>query len=268
MRRINNKFYRQLGKMTNRKKMNNYLPEINNMPREIRKGRCVYEGYQRGWGLQFDDLAQQVLSDPLYNEALSLCQDRTILTEHNRMNIFLLLRFFLGKIPSGHIIEFGAFRGGNAIFMAHVVNKLYPGMMVYALDSFEGMPKTDKSVDAHNENDFSNTNYEELVERVEYLGMKNLKIVKGYFEDTAEALVKEAGSFSLAHIDCDIKPAVEYSYEIIKKHMVEGGYFVFDDANVSSCIGATEVVEDLVIRRDQMNSEQIYPHYVFRNFVK
>jgi hypothetical protein len=48
--------------------------------------------------------------------------------------------------------------------------------------------------------------------------------------------------------------------------MVEGGYFVFDDATVSSCIGATEVVEDLLIRRDGLNSEQIWPHFVFRAF--
>ena len=45
-----------------------------------------------------------------------------------------------------------------------------------------------------------------------------------------------------------------------------GGYVVFDDATVSSCIGATEAVEDLLIRRDGLNSEQIYPHFVFRIF--
>ncbi len=48
--------------------------------------------------------------------------------------------------------------------------------------------------------------------------------------------------------------------------MVEGGYIVFDDATLSSCLGATEVVEDLVIRRDGLNSEQIFPHFVFRSF--
>jgi len=46
--------------------------------------------------------------------------------------------------------------------------------------------------------------------------------------------------------------------------MVPGGYIVLDDALFSSCLGATEVVEDLMIRRDGLNSEQIYPHYVFR----
>ena len=35
--------------------------------------------------------------------------------------------------------------------------------------------------------------------------------------------------------------------------MVNGGYVVFDDAAVSSCLGATEAVEDLVIRRDGLN---------------
>ena len=46
--------------------------------------------------------------------------------------------------------------------------------------------------------------------------------------------------------------------------MVPGGYLVFDDATVSSCIGATEAVESLVVRRDGLNSEQIFPHFVFR----
>jgi hypothetical protein len=46
--------------------------------------------------------------------------------------------------------------------------------------------------------------------------------------------------------------------------MAPGGYVVFDDAHSSSCLGATEVVEDMVIRRDGLNCEQIWPHFVFR----
>jgi hypothetical protein len=46
--------------------------------------------------------------------------------------------------------------------------------------------------------------------------------------------------------------------------MVAGGYYVFDDATVSSCLGATEMVEDLPIRRDGLSAEQIVPHFVFR----
>ena len=243
-----------------------YLPELEGMAKGIRHGRNVYEGYQRGWGLQFGGLRSRILEDPLYAEAFAVAQERTIMSEENRMNIFLLLRFFLDKIPFGHIVEYGSYRGGSAIFMAYLAQKLYPGMKVFALDSFEGMPQTDKHVDAHNAGDFSDVDLDQLREDVEQLKLDNLTFVKGYFEDTNERVMAEAGAISLAHIDCDIAPAVKFSYEGVKPYMVEGGYLVFDDATVSSCIGATEVVEDLLIRRDGLNSEQIWPHFVFRNF--
>ena len=243
-----------------------YLPEIANIPNEIRNKRNVYEGYQRGWGLQFGGLVEDVLKDPLYQEAFKVAQGRTIMSEQNRMNIFLLLRFFLDKIPFGHIIEYGAYRGGSSIFMAYVAKRLYPGMKVFALDSFEGMPDTDKNVDAHNAGDFSDTDFNQLQKRVDELKLDNLILVKGFFESTNAGVMKEAKKISMAHIDCDIAPAVKYSYEGVKPFMVDGGYIVFDDATVSSCIGATEVVEDILIRKEGLNSEQIWPHFVFRSF--
>lgn len=242
------------------------LPDVLGVTNTNRNGRNVYEGYQRGWGLQFGGLKEKSLSDPLYLEAFSAAHDRTIMSEDNRMNIFLLLRFFLKNIPFGHIVEYGAYRGGSAIFMAYVVKRLYPGMKVYALDSFEGMPSTDKNVDAHNAGDFSDTDVVSLQARVNKLKLDNLVLVKGFFEDTNQRVMAEAGRISFAHIDCDIAPAVRYSYDGVKSFMVDGGYVVFDDATVSSCIGATEVVEDLLIRRDGLNSEQIWPHFVFRIF--
>ena len=251
-----------------KKKGNNcsYLPEMKGLTQGIRQGRNVYEGYQRGWGLQFGGLRDAILKDPLYREAFSLASDRTIMSEENRMNIFLLLRFFIDKIPFGHIVEYGSYRGGNAIFMAHIAKKLYPEMKVFALDSFEGMPPTDKNVDAHNAGDFSDTDFDSLQKRIDDLGLDNLILVKGFFEDTNDGVMSKAGNICMAHIDCDIGPAVKYSYENSKPYMVDGGYMVFDDATVSSCIGATEVVEDLLIRRDNFNSEQIWPHFVFRMF--
>jgi predicted O-methyltransferase YrrM len=246
--------------------MNSYLPELAGMKHGLRKGRNVYEGYQRGWGLQFGDLHAKVLADPLYQEALALAGTRTIMMELNRMNIFLILRFFLRDVPPGDIIEFGSYRGGNAIFMAHVARTLHPGMKVYALDSFEGMPPTDKAVDAHNEGDFAGVDLEELRAYSAQIGLDNLEFVKGYFDKTTPGVLARSRPIALAHIDCDILPSVEYSYEAVKDRMVEGGYLVFDDATVSSCIGATEAIEDLLVRRDGLNSEQIFPHFVFRAF--
>ncbi len=243
-----------------------YLPEMRGINQLVRNGRNVYEGYQRGWGLQFDGLKEKILRDPLYKDAFAVAKDRTIMSEENRMNLFLLMRFFLDKIPFGHVVEYGSYRGGSAIFLAYVARALYPGMQVFALDSYEGMPQTDKNVDAHNAGDFADVDLRKLEARIAELKLTNLTLVKGLFEETNAPVMARAGKISLAHIDCDIQPAVRSSYEGVKDFMVDGGYIVFDDATVSSCIGATEVVEDLLIRRDGLNSEQIWPHFVFRMF--
>jgi hypothetical protein len=246
--------------------METYLPTLQGITRGLRRGRDVHDGYQRGWGLQFGALRAKCLQDNLYQEAISVAFDRTIMTEMNRMNIYLILRFFLQKVPFGHIVEYGSYRGGNAIFMAYVVQRLYPGMKVFALDTYEGMPQTDKSVDAHSKGDFADADIAMLRARAAELQLDNLELVQGLFEHTNGGVMAKAGTVSLAHIDCDIAAAVQTAYEGVRPFMVDGGYMVFDDATVSSCIGATEVVEDLVIRRDGLSSEQIWPHFVFRAF--
>ena len=98
--------------------MESYLPDLPGLSTGARRGRNVYEGYQRGWGLQFADLAQKILADPLYRDAYAVAADRTIMSETNRMNIYLIMRFFLSRIPTGHVVEYGSYRGGSAIFMA------------------------------------------------------------------------------------------------------------------------------------------------------
>lgn len=243
-----------------------YLPEFQQISKDMRNNRSIYDGYVRGWGIQFGELKNRVRRDPLYQEALALARGRTVVSEENRINLFLLLKFYLGKIPFGHIVEFGSYKGGNAIFMAYVVDKLYPGVTVYALDTFSGMPATDSNVDAHKKGDFNDVDLNELRTYAEKKGITNLQFVKGLFSDTAPGLLKDVKHVALAHIDCDIYSAVADSYEIVKPFMVPGGYMVFDDATYSSCLGATEAVETLVIRRDGLNSEQIYPHFVFRSY--
>jgi predicted O-methyltransferase YrrM len=242
----------------------NYLPEIAGIAPEPRNGRSVRDGYARGWGLEFGDLAQRVAEDPLFIEASQVSSIPSFVSLPRRMNLFLLLKFYLPRIAPGNVVEFGAYRGGNALFMAHVASRVRPGTKVIALDTFQGMPTTDKSVDAHNAGDFTDADLDGLRAVVASSGLDNLVLVPGRFEDTAQGVASEFGPFALAHIDCDIYSAVACAYDRVREAMVPGGYVVFDDATVSSCLGATEAVENLAIRRDGLSSEQIFPHFVFR----
>jgi hypothetical protein len=161
-------------------------------------------------------------------------------------------------------VEFGSFRGGSAIFMALVANQLCPGTKVFAFDSFAGMPLTDRRRDVHVAGDFSEAVVDEVRWFAANAGVHNLELVKGVFTDTIPTMLPAIGALRLAHIDCDLFDAVAASYDGSKAQMVPGGYIVFDDPLESSCLGAFEAVESLVIRRDGLHAEQAFPHLVYR----
>jgi cephalosporin hydroxylase len=239
------------------------LPEPS-VENHVRKGRNLYEGYQRGIGLAFANLGTRIAADPDFHYARALARSRTIVDEAKLANIFLLIKFFLPRLPFGHIVEFGSYKGGSAIFMAALAKKFLPGVHVIGFDTFGGMPATDRAVDAHRPGGFSDVDLAELHRYVEWAGVQNVTFVQGYFEKTAATVLQQQHSVAFCHIDCDIRSAVEYAYDATKPYMVAGGYWVFDDPLSADCLGAAEAIEDILIKRDGLNSEQVDPHYVFR----
>jgi hypothetical protein len=242
----------------------NYLPNFPALDTRLRYGRSIKDGYTRGWGLQFGKLRDEIRADPVYQRAVKLTRGRSVVSEDNRFNLFLLCRFYLAGLGAGHIVEFGAYRGGNALFLASIAAQVLPGVKVYALDTYAGIPEADTAIDAHSAGDFGDVDLDELVKFAAGHSLENIEFVRGRFEDTALPLLNRIERVALAHIDSDTYSSVAYAYDTVRGFMVPGGYLVFDDATVSSCLGATEAVERLLIQRDGLNSEQIWPHYVFR----
>ena len=190
------------------------LPAIDRI-RDVSGGRCVYDGYQRGWGLEFNGLESQIARDPLFRRALSAAKDddktRTVVKFEKLANIFLIIRYYFDQLEHHNIVEFGSYRGGSALFMATLLAELYPDAKVYALDTFEGMPETDHGKDLHNAGDFRDTSLDSIHAAVKRLGLSNnIVLVKGLVEDTAVATYKMAGHFGFAHLDLDIYPALKY----------------------------------------------------------
>jgi hypothetical protein len=115
----------------------------------------------------------------------------------------------------------------------------------------------------HAGGNFADASLDALNGRIADNCLTNLIPVKGLFQDTFPELVRAGVSFGLAHIDADIHSAVKYAQDAVWPQMTPGGYVVYDDADVSSCIGATQAVEELIMER-RIHSEQIWPHFVFR----
>lgn len=237
------------------------LPDTVDVEPGVRRGRVPREGYQRGWGLQYGDLRRLVEGESAYAEALTDIGLKSWVAEEKRANLYLLITRFLPRLADRNIVEFGSFQGGTAVFMARLLRLVAPEAIVYALDTFEGMPDTDKTIDAHHRGDFAETSYDALCRRIDELKLDNLVPVRGLFQETFPTL--STGKVGLAHIDADIYSAIKYAQDAVWPRMTGGGYVVYDDAEVSSCIGATQAVEELIQER-RVHSEQIWPHFVFR----
>jgi hypothetical protein len=240
-----------------------FLPIYDHISSANRHGRNPREGYERGAGLKFGAVGEKILAEADFQEAFALAEGRTAMLGPRLMNLYLLIRFYLPRLAHGHIIEFGSYKGGSVMFMAHLAARHLPGVQVYALDSFAGMPATDAAIDGHHIGDFADASYEEVLSVKQAAGLNNLHLIRGLFDSTAEGVVARCKSLTLAHIDCDIYHAAHSAWNAIKPAMVSGGYVVFDDATEASCLGATEAVED-IIHSENLRSEQIDPHFVFR----
>ena len=124
------------------------------------------------------------------------------------------------------------------------------------------MPEVDTSRDMHRPGHFSDASDASLMHYCADIGVTNLVLVKAIFSETIPTTVPKIGPVRLAHIDCDLYQSVAESYDGLKRFMVPDGYIAFNDPLISSCLGAFEAVEELVIRRDGLHAEQASPHLV------
>ena len=207
------------------------LPET-----ELRGMARGHGGLIRGWGIEFGSLYELVSRDPLYREASKVSSGRSMLAETRRINLFLLVKFFFPDLESRDIAELGVYRAGNVFFLAHLLRRLYRGAVVYALDTYQGMPATRPGLDLHVRGDFSDVSLDELQRAAAARDLENIVFVKGDVRDTLPSFKKR---LALAHIDLDIYEPIQFAQTLMWNSLVPGGYLVYDDATTSSCLGAT-----------------------------
>lgn len=239
------------------------IPPAGGVSRGVVRGRYPSHGYSRGWGLEFAGLAEQIGKHPLYVEAVAAMRGRSVVSELRLMNLFLIVAHYFDALSDRNIVEFGSFRGGSALFMGYILKQLYPEAALYAHDTFEGMPDADASSDLHGRGDFAAADLDGFLAARAELGLTQLHVVKGLVQETFPASLPQGLRIGLAHFDMDIYEPTVFAQAAAWPLMTSAGYFVYDDATVSSCIGATQAVEELILHR-RLHSEQVYPHFVFR----
>lgn len=161
----------------------------------------------------------------------------TLLTAERLWTVYSLARQALAT--RGDFLEAGAYRGGTARLLRHVV-EISPGAPVlHVFDTFKGMPITDPKHDLHRESDFADTSLEMVSQ---FVGTGRVEYHPGLIPDTFRGL--EDKRFAFAHIDVDIYKSVRDCCAFIYPRTPAAGVMLFDDYGLPSCPGARAAVDE------------------------
>ena len=149
-------------------------------------------------------------------------------------------------------------------------------MELIGFDSFEGFPEPDVEDALPNrtyhartlKGVFRDAEYNELVRKIRLLGYSNnIRLVKGYFEDT---LCRYRGMrFALVHLDCDLYQSYMTCLKFFYSRVVAGGYIVFDEYDFSDAVypGAKKAIDSFLADKSEKLmrfDDATSPHYFIR----
>lgn len=158
-----------------------------------------------------------------------------------KLNALQLLMFDVvsNNVP-GDFLEAGIYKGGTAIFMrAFLKVHNISGKVVWAADSFEGIPQTKKYKHVNDPvdkwADRWSAGYEEVLANFRRYDLldEQVRFIKGYFSDSLPNAPFQR--LSLARLDADSYESTMDALQSVYPKMSHGGYMIIDDWHLPSC---------------------------------
>jgi O-methyltransferase len=212
------------------------------------------------WGKSLVDIAQMLISTPSarsmhFARTLLLIKPRyTMVTNRNLINLYALIETIEANQAPGDIVECGVWNGGSAAMMGLALSKSQQNIRrsIWLFDSFSGLPKPGNK-DGSIEQEYyfeglnrGNLGHVEHVFRKLLVSMHNVRIVRGWFDETLPSA--HIDQIALLHIDADWYESVKLVLETFYDSVVPGGFIVLDDYGYWE--GCKRAIDEFCIERD------------------
>lgn len=157
---------------------------------------------------------------------------------------------FTEDVP-GDVIECGIGRGDNSLNMAAWIRDLCWEKMVYACDTFEGLPYTDEET-SHIKSDLKKG---ECIHRTLPEFCKQIKKYKldeylwpipGLIEETLP-LKFAVNELSFVWLDLDLYMPTKFAWEFLSLRVSPGGIIGIHDYTYHRCPGIEEIVDTIIM---------------------
>lgn len=194
----------------------------------------------------------------------------------------------------GNIFEFGVYKGRSLITAALILKKINSKKKIYGFDSFSGFPSISKfddlkqfqnkkyfSKDFYNEyknfiklkknltkkkyltpknistsSSFSDTSYDLIMEKIDYLQLNNLILIKGDFKKTLPAFFNQKKiKISSCNIDCDLYDGYKIILPYVYKNLSKNGYIFLDEYHSLKFPGA-KIATDNFCKKNKIKTKK------------
>jgi hypothetical protein len=139
------------------------------------------------------------------------------------IHLYQCLRTAAARGLDGVVAEFGVFKGGTTFILSRFVEELGQNWKILGFDTFAGFPPKRSLLDmyAHPDCVFDDENSVR-----HYLEGRNVELVKGNLEQTAQRLANE--EVVLGFFDTDNFTSTSAALDVIQDRVLVGGALVFD----------------------------------------
>ena len=166
-----------------------------------------------------------------------------------------MTKYILDKKIQGCLIECGVAAGSQIAMMQKTLIENNQERIIWGFDSFEGIPYASEqddqqpgigyTVDPTKYNLLETTGVSshsmgsvlQNFQRYE-LPVHNLKLVKGWFENTVEPYADQVGDIALLRLDGDLYSSTHVCMEYLYPKLIKGGVLIIDDYQLSGCAKA------------------------------
>lgn len=126
----------------------------------------------------------------------------------------------------GDYIEFGMFKGKSLMHSYKCYKNIFKNnkVLFFGLDSFNGFP-------VENHNFYTRDNFKNNYQKVRNTFKKfdQVKIFKGFFNDSLKTSELLSRKFSFAFIDCDIYESANDAFKYLQTRLSRGAFIMIDD---------------------------------------
>ena len=175
-------------------------------------------------------------------------------------NLERCIRTVVDERVPGDLLEAGVWRGGAVIFMRAMLEVLGDeDRIVWAADSFKGLPKPDESKypvdrgDRHHQREELAVDLHTVKRNLRRYGLldERVRFLPGWFSDTLESAPIER--LAIARLDCDMYSSTIEALDALYPRVSDGGFVIVDD--YFAVAGCQEAVLDY--RRRNAIEDQI-----------